>query len=572
MTLAFITSTNSPFCLAQSKQFKDLIDYVSNSKANIPSNKTLMSDLDKNYTEAKAKLKVLIDKSKYVCITADVWTNKARSFLGISVHFFNEVLQRKSFLLAFRRIKGRHTYAVLAEAILGVQKEFNIKRQKITHIVTDGASNFRKAFVIYGEASDEEEVEIEQLLGPETDENTVYYPPETMAEVLTLNDPELTEEDDDECYDFTTLPKQLRCLAHALNLIGTTDFEKLLKSSSIKCYESLNSGYSKLKRFWEVNSRSTVAHEIIERVCKRSFPYPNTTRWNSKFDSITIAEKHRLLIKEAIDEINKEVGLHSTNRKKAKNLEQPTVVEWKLLKDYSTALKPVAIALDILQGDKRACQGYVLPTLYGIQASLEENLNDRLFVSDYGIIMNECVQNSLSQRFKAMMEFNDENKDLILAAAIHPNFKITWITNETDREYAQALLINTYIKLANTQNAQTSPSTSQESRCDDDSTESRFFQRLRHNERRTSGDDTLTFDVWKFLLQSTEDHDLTQVRGIPILDELFRQYNTTLSSSASIERIFSKALSIFTPKRNRISDQNFEKALFIQQNRELLSS
>lgn len=107
------------------------------------------------------------------------------------------------------------------------------------------------------------------------------------------------------------------------------------------------------------------------------------------------------------------------------------------------------------------------------------------------------------------MEFNDENKDLILAATIHPKFKTTWISTERNREYAQALIINAYITAANERTTNESTPTTQESVNSDD-TESRFFNRLRNNnERRTSTDDSLTFDVWKYLLQTTEEEKLS---------------------------------------------------------------
>lgn len=231
-------------------------------------------------------------------------------------------------------------------------------------------------------------------------------------------------------------------------------------------------------------------------------------------------------------------------------------------------MRPVAIALDILQGDKRACQGYVLPTLFGIKASLEESIEDGIYVSDYGAIMNRSVLESLEKRFGSVMKFNEDNKELILAASIHPNFKIAWIMDERDREYAQTLLINTYIVFSNIRTSTLTPTIDQSETNHSDSIEHQFFNRLRQGERRQSNDDTLTFDVWKYLLQPT-DTNLDQIRANQILDDIFRRYNTTLSASGAIERIFSRALQIFTPRRNRISDQNFEKVLFVQQNSKL---
>lgn len=585
LTLSFIASTNSAFRVVENKEFIQMIEYISQTKAKLPTTKTLMSDLNQKFGELKQKLKEKIAKAKYLCLTADVWTNKSRSFLGVSIHFFDENLDKQSYLLAFRRVYGRHTYAVLADMILAIQKEFNIKRSKVTHIVTDGASNFKKAFIVFGpqemnenmihnvnveqeDLSDKEEIEfeVEDVLGPETEETTIYFPPDTIHETLNLE--LFVDDEDDDGDEFAMLPRQMRCVAHALNLLGTTDFEKSLKITSLRCFNALTTAYGKLKRFWEVNSRSSVAHEIIQKVCKRSFPYPNTTRWNSKFDSISVAEKNRISIKEAIEEINKEANKNGT--KKTKNLLQISNNEWKILKDYSTALRPVAIGLDILQGDKRASQGYVLPTMFVIKEELEENMRaDDIFVSEYGETMNECVLKSLESRFGSVMKLNEENKELILAAAIHPNFKISWIEDERDREYAQTLLINTYIESSHAEKSTSSPSIIEQLEINS-TTENQFFKRLRKGERRNSNDDSLTFDVWKYLLQPTDDANLEQIRVNPILEEIFRRYNTTLSASAAIERIFSKALRVFTPSRNRISDQNFEKVLFVQNNCKLL--
>lgn len=149
----------------------------------------------------------------------------------------------------------------------------------------------------------------------------------------------------------------MRCYSHHYNLVGSKDFEKELKSVSTRAFDALGLAYEKLKNFWILCRRSTVAKEIVERICRRSFPYPNATRWNAKFDCIEIALDFKRSISESIDEINKEALKNATNRRTVKILEKILVNDWRCLEDYVTTLRPIAKALDILQGEKRACQG-----------------------------------------------------------------------------------------------------------------------------------------------------------------------------------------------------------------------
>ena len=95
-----------------------------------------------NLNDLKEKLSTIT----FVCTTADCWTARRRSFMGITVHWIEpETLQRSGACLGIRQITGSHTYDVLAKTIESVGEEFGIL-DKISRCVTDSGSNFMKAF------------------------------------------------------------------------------------------------------------------------------------------------------------------------------------------------------------------------------------------------------------------------------------------------------------------------------------------------------------------------------------------------------------------------------------------
>lgn len=64
----------------------------------------------------------------------------------MTIHWLDpNTLKRHSAGIACRRLHGKHTYDVLAEAIKSVLSEYQIL-DKTLHCITDNATNFAKAF------------------------------------------------------------------------------------------------------------------------------------------------------------------------------------------------------------------------------------------------------------------------------------------------------------------------------------------------------------------------------------------------------------------------------------------
>lgn len=185
--------------------------------------------------------------------------------MGITCHWIEpETLDRKSAALACERIRGRHTYDVIAAKVSQIHAEFQIQG-KVSATVTDNGSNFVKAFNEYGGCEKDDEMD-------STDD--VQF-----ADVSAV----LQEEQEEEELNFF-LPPHHRCAAHTLNLIATTDLDKAASQGvSRKLYRS---AMSKCAAIWNKANRSSGAADAIEEIAQMRCLVPSVTRWSSEYHAI----------------------------------------------------------------------------------------------------------------------------------------------------------------------------------------------------------------------------------------------------------------------------------------------
>ena len=85
--------------------------------------KSKIHDLTKKMKEAFASKFV----DKWLCITTDVWSEKCRSFLGITAHFINDQLERESSLCtSFSMPKFKRTELEFLEEYVSALKPIAI--------------------------------------------------------------------------------------------------------------------------------------------------------------------------------------------------------------------------------------------------------------------------------------------------------------------------------------------------------------------------------------------------------------------------------------------------------------
>lgn len=103
------------------------------------------------------------------------------------------------------------------------------------------------------------------------------------------------------------------------------------------------------------------------------------------------------------------------------------------LKEYVDVLKPVATALDILQGEQKCYLGIVIPTLLTLKRKLQEKISNTQFFSE---IIDTTVK-AVDSRFKQLFD----SVDAKLATMTVPQFRLWWLP-ESEREHLRAKLID----------------------------------------------------------------------------------------------------------------------------------
>lgn len=95
--------------------------------------------------------------------------------------------------------------------------------------------------------------------------------------------------------------------------------------------------------------------------------------------------------------------------------------EMGFLAEYTAVMKPVAMALNILQGESSVHMGFLLPTLYQLQGKLKRLLESCKLCRP----LVEALQSGIQKRFGEVMK----EPELIAAAILLPRFRTSWTTD-----------------------------------------------------------------------------------------------------------------------------------------------
>ena len=347
------------------------------------------------------------------------------------------------------------------------------------------------------------------------------------------------EGDDDLTQVEYELPPHQRCAAHTLNLVASTDVDKHLSSCSLS-KNVYRSSFAKCTALWNKTRRSTVAADIMQEKLKRNLLVPSPTRWNSYYDAVT------RVVENSLADLN-----YLCTRIEIRNF---TERELTFLKEYCTALEPLSRGLDILQGEDCCYYGTLLPTLTTIIKKTKAALPH---LSTLTTGLTQAVNSAIEKRFSHILD----SRDAIIAAVTSPKFKLKWVESQETKDTYRQIFIDElrFHESASQVIIEEEHATHVQNKRKDS------FYEFDTDEEAISDD--VETEAMEFLRNAKT---LQCLEKYPKVKQLFLRYNTTIPSSAPVERLFSLGSLVLTARRNRLADGKFEKLLLMRYNKDFV--
>ena len=519
--VSFVASDLQPLSVVESPAFRKLLEKAE-PRYTMPSRKHLSSKLiPKCFEELYSKIVVWLQRAPRVCLTLDIWTNRQmRSYLGMTAHFIID-FSLKSVMLACRRFQGRHTGEEILLHFSELEQLFQITG-RVDNIVTDSGSNMLKAFrllEISNEAND--------------DSDTIDIDEE--------DDLQPVEIDTDLCNELDMIkPHHYPCFAHTLQLVVKDGLEKA---------DQVKRVLGKVSKLVNHVRHSTVASNLFEG--HNRLQIANATRWNSQLTMLN--SLLQVCNSPAMQQLDFSGKLN--------------VYEIGIVKDLIEILTPFKWATDLTQGENKVTASIILPVICGLDVQIGklcEKFDSRL---------TRTLKSSFERR---MFKYKNEEK-FKLAAVLDPRWKMAWCTENESEELKHIILGKLQASSSRpTTNSSTEEATTVSLEGSPLKKRSKLFEFMDSSNSRPQTSDTIQsilLQVDEYLTSPTlsEDEDpltfwKTNQHRFPDLSTLACNYLQTPASSGPVERLFSIAGKIFRPERCRLSDELFEKLMFIRSN------
>lgn len=251
IVMDLIVKCSMPLSIVDNNNFRQFLHVLDPKYTPVARSTITSSKLPQLVETAKERIKEKLEAASFVSITVDIWTDRRmRAYFGSTAHYITHQAESgvpvlASNLLCIERFSGSHTGEKIAESLDKLVDEYNI-RDKIIYVISDNASNMRKAF---------------SLAFPEPDSDNDDSENETEVDVDDADIWNSLEDVDQAAVDSAVIniceTRRLGCFAHTLQLV-VGDGLKQLKSKSVR---SLTAKCSRLSTVLHTSSVFTDSFE-----------------------------------------------------------------------------------------------------------------------------------------------------------------------------------------------------------------------------------------------------------------------------------------------------------------------
>ena len=145
--LKMIVKDLRPESIVEDEGFREFVEAL-DKKYVLPCRATLRNKLiPEAFKEIMEEVLDEISKADHVALTTDMWTSSSTdAFNAVTAHFWDSAVKKlKTKVLQCSKFEGRHTADALMKDIVKAQNQFKISKEKIAAVISDNASNIRKA-------------------------------------------------------------------------------------------------------------------------------------------------------------------------------------------------------------------------------------------------------------------------------------------------------------------------------------------------------------------------------------------------------------------------------------------
>ena len=327
----------------------------------------------------------------------------------------------------------------------------------------------------------------------------------------------------------------------------TKDVADVTEDNFKNTFESV---FGKCEKLWKICGEPKTSKFICEKL-GRKLRVPCITKWSSMYHSISIILESKTII----NELTSELKLDSFNH-----------FDFQFLEEYATVMKPLATALVRLKGDEHTYFGEVLPTLLAVERKLQK-IEDNSLVHCRSLLYQ--VRLCFSNRFENFLTLSMDSscKMAIVASISNPQFKLKWlriktafnnqeVKSEVERVFNEAM-IRELVKQEDVLH---------ENEVEPEDNDSFFdFEQQKFDE----GKPPLAMSIECLSYLDDKSSCLQSLHKYPVVKKVFLRYNTPLSSSAPVEKLFGVADQVHSPSRSRLCDDMFRMLVLMKANRTL---